>query len=148
MPPPTESAHPRTQIRSDRVLNRPGLLSAPIHTAGYPHWPKGKKGVRGETRWKYSLQTGVVYPDQYFFGASRIRIRPYLNGSGSFHCQAKKVRKLLIFTVLWLLYHFLSLIIDVNVLPSKSNKQKTREKKLFFVDILKATDEKEQDPDP
>jgi hypothetical protein len=46
MPPPTESAHPRTQIRSDRVLNRPGLLSAPIHTAGYP-LAKGEEGVGG-----------------------------------------------------------------------------------------------------
>jgi hypothetical protein len=69
MPPPTESAHPRIQIRSDRVLNRPGLLSAPIHTAGYP-LAKGEEGVRGETRWKYSLQTGVVYPDPYLFGPS------------------------------------------------------------------------------
>jgi hypothetical protein len=86
MPPPTESAHPRTQIRSDRVLNRPGLLSAPIHTAGYPHWPKGWKGVRGETRWKYSRQISVVCPDpdKYFFGPQdpglslfvRIRILP------------------------------------------------------------------------
>ncbi len=45
-------------------------------------------------------------------------------GSGSFYLQAKIVRKTLIPTVLWLLFDFLSLKNDVNVL-SKSNKQKT-----------------------
>jgi hypothetical protein len=44
-------------------------------------------------------------------------------GSGSFYHQAKIVRKTLIPTVLCLLYNFLSLKNDVNVL-SKSNKQK------------------------
>ncbi len=73
MPPPTESAHPRTQIRSDRVLNRPGLLSAPIHTAGYPHSPKGRKGVGGYQVEIFSRQTSAVCPDpdMYFFGPSR-----------------------------------------------------------------------------
>ena len=33
---PKWGAHPRTQIRSDRVLNRPGLLSGPIHGACSP----------------------------------------------------------------------------------------------------------------
>ncbi len=46
------------------------------------------------------------------------------SGSGSLYHQAKIVRKTLIYTVLWLLYDFLSLKNDVNV-TSKSNKQKT-----------------------
>ncbi len=61
----------------------------------------------------------------------------YGSGSGSFHQQAKKVRKTLIFTILRLLFDFLSMKTDVNV-PSKSKKQKN----LFFVGILSATDEK------
>jgi hypothetical protein len=48
---------------------------------------------------------------------------PYVSGSGSFHHQAKIVRKTLILTVLWLL----SLKNDVNG-PSKSYKQKNVEK--------------------
>ncbi len=44
-------------------------------------------------------------------------------GSGSFHHKAKIVRKILIPTVLWHLYDFLSLKNDLKV-PSKSNKQK------------------------
>ncbi len=50
------------------------------------------------------------------------------SGSGSFYHQAKIVRKTLMPTVLWLLYDYLSLKIDVNV-PSKSNQQKNLEKK-------------------
>ncbi len=52
-------------------------------------------------------------------------------GSGSFYHQAKKVRKTLIPTVLWLLLDFLSLKNDVNV-PSKSNKQKNCLKMLLL----------------
>ncbi len=37
-------------------------------------------------------------------------------------------------------YDFLSLKKDVNV-PSKSNKQKSFEKKIIFVDVLKVPDE-------
>jgi len=93
MPPPTESAHPRTQIRSDRVLNRPGLLSAPIHTAGYP-LAKGEEGGRGK-------QGGIIAckPVLYvririsIFWAFKIRICPYLYGSGPFHYKAKKSKK-------------------------------------------------------
>ncbi len=49
-----------------------------------------------------------------------------------FHKQAKKLRKTLISTVLWLLYDFLSLKNDVNV-PSKRNKHKNLEKKNYFL---------------
>jgi hypothetical protein len=45
------------------------------------------------------------------------------SGCGSFYHQAKIVRKIVIPTVLWLLYDFLSLKNDVNV-PSKTYKQK------------------------
>jgi hypothetical protein len=45
------------------------------------------------------------------------------SGSGSFHKQAKKWRKNLIYTVLWLLYDFLFLKNDVNV-PSERKKHK------------------------
>ncbi len=87
---------------------------------------------------KWSLIIDVD-PDPYIFGPpgsgsiiintdpalARIRIHHYLYGSGfgTFHHQAKIVWKTLIFTVLWLLYDFLSLKNDVN-LPSKSNQQK------------------------
>jgi hypothetical protein len=63
------------------------------------------------------------------FWASQIRIRHYLYGSGSFHQQAKKVRKILISTV----FLTLSLKNDVNV-PSKSNKQKNVD--IFFYFLL------------
>ncbi len=56
------------------------------------------------------------------FGSGSISQR-YGSGSGSFYHQAKNVRKILIPTVLWLLFDFLSLKNDANV-PSKSNKQK------------------------
>jgi hypothetical protein len=62
----------------------------------------------------------VVDPDPYVYGPP-----------GSYHQQAKKT------TILWLIFYFLSLKTDVN-LPSKSNKQKN----LYFVGILLATDEK------
>jgi hypothetical protein len=52
----------------------------------------------------------------------------------------KIVWKTLIPTVMWLLYGVFYLKNDVNV-TSKSNKQKTWRKKLFFVDVLKVTDE-------
>ncbi len=62
-------------------------------------------------------------------GASRIRIRHYLYGSGS-----------------WSFFFTLSLKTDENV-PSKSNNKKMW-KNVFFVGTLSATDEKKQDLDP
>ncbi len=56
---------------------------------------------------------------------------PLARGTGSFHHQAKIVRKNFISTLLWLLYDLLSLKNDVNV-PSKSNKQKKTGEKFFF----------------
>ncbi len=47
----------------------------------------------------------------------------YGSGSESFHHQAKIVRKIFIFNVLWIIYDFLSLKNDVNV-PVKSKKEK------------------------
>ncbi len=60
-------------------------------------------------------------------------------GSGFFYHQAKIVRQILIPTLLWLLFDFLSLKNDVNV-PSKSNKQKNFFK-LVFVGVLKVNNE-------
>jgi hypothetical protein len=62
-------------------------------------------------------------------------------GSGFFNQQAKKVRKTLIFTILMLLYDFLSIKTDINV-PSISKKQKTLEKNIFFVGFLSAIEGK------
>ncbi len=67
-----------------------------------------------------------------------IRIRMFF--TSRIH-QAKIVRKTLISTFLGRFYDFLSLKSDVNV-PSKSNKQKNLGKKIIFVGILKAADEK------
>ncbi len=104
---------------------------------------------RGPTRFRY------LYFSFYSVLGIRIRIRrireffgfldpdpdpSIFYGSGSILKQAKKVRKTLISNVLWLPYDFLYLKTDVNVL-STSNKQKLW-KYLFFVAILKATDEK------
>jgi hypothetical protein len=63
-----------------------------------------------------------------FLGFSDTHPDPLVRGTD----QAKKVRKTLIPTFLWLLYDFLSSKNDVNV-PSKSNDQK----KIIFVDVLK-----------
>jgi hypothetical protein len=60
-------------------------------------------------------------------------------GSGSSCHQAKIARKTLIPTVCDFFYDILCLKNDVNA-PLKSNKQKNFEK-LFFVDVLKVTDE-------
>ncbi len=65
----------------------------------------------------------------YVFGPPGSLIQMY--GFGSFYHQSKLVRKILIPTVLWLLYDFLSLKNDVNVV-SKSNMQDGN-KKLFFL---------------
>ncbi len=62
--------------------------------------------------------SSAVGLDPKFLGPG-IRIRHYLYGS--FHHQAKKVRKTLICTVLWLLYDFLLLKTNVNI-ASKSKK--------------------------
>jgi hypothetical protein len=59
----------------------------------------------------------------------------YGSGSGSFYHQAKIVRKSLISTALWLLYDFLLLKNDVNVVAKK------RRKKSFLVAILKVTED-------
>jgi hypothetical protein len=61
------------------------------------------------------------------------------SGSRSFYHQAKEVRKTSIPTGLTS-YVFLSLKNDVNV-PSKSNRQKKLDKKLFLITILKVTEE-------
>ncbi len=51
------------------------------------------------------------------------------------------------FTVLWLLYDFLSLINDINV-PSKSNKQRKRRNKIIFCEgHWHKEQDPEQDPD-
>ncbi len=54
-----------------------------------------------------------------------------VSGSGSFQQQAKKVRKTLISTILWLLFEILSIETDAHV-PSKCNKQKNCLKKPIF----------------
>ncbi len=79
-------------------------------------------------------ETRVVDPDTYVFWAFRIRIRHHLygSGSGSFHQQAKTVKKTLISNILLLLFNFLSLKTDVNV-PSKRNWQKKFVKNLFLL---------------
>ncbi len=73
-----------------------------------------------------------------------------VSGSGSviictdqiFPSSSKKGKKLVISAVLWLFTFFLSLKIDENVPSKKKKRKKPLEKKLFFVDIWKATDEK------
>jgi hypothetical protein len=69
--------------------------------------------------------------DLYVFGPPGSASEIYLYGSGSFHQQAKKRRKILISTVLRLLYDFLFLNSAVNVVPSKRNAPKNLEKKIF-----------------
>ncbi len=76
------------------------------------------------------------------FWTSWIRVRNYLyrsgsgfgsgSCSGSFHQQAKKLRKILNSAVLWLL----SWKTDINVLPLRNNQ------KTYFVGIMTVTDEK------
>ncbi len=65
----------------------------------------------------------------------------YGSRSGSFYHQAKIERKTLIPAALGLLFDFLSLKNDVNVLQKVGNVQKNILKKKFFVNILKANDE-------
>ncbi len=84
----------------------------------------------------------------------RIRIRRILMflsrpdpPPGFIYHQAKIVWKTFIFTVLWLLYDFLSLKNYVNV-PSKSNKQKNLRNKIFVCLCLQDHRRKWQDPDP
>ncbi len=67
--------------------------------------------------------------------------------SGSFYHQAKKVRKTLNHTVLWLLYDILSLKNYVNV-ASKSNKQKNIEQKMILSCHLEGHWQKYQDRHP
>ncbi len=98
----------------------------------------------------FSVYSGVADPDldpdlnpdssdPYIFGPPGSGSGPinqrYGSGSGSFYHQAKIVRKILIPTVLWLLFDFLSLKNDVNI-PSKSNKQKNFFLNLFCVGNL------------
>ena len=94
------------------------------------------------------VRSSVADPDPHVFGPPGSTSQRYGSGSGScsgfgsFYHQAKIVRKTLITTVLQLLFDFLSLknTGNVNVLPSKNNKQKTLIN--IFVGILKVTDEK------
>ena len=76
--------------------------------------------------------------DPHVFGTSgsgsRSTSQRYGSKSGSFYHQAKIVRKTLVSTFLWLLYHFFSLKNDLNV-PSKSNMRK----KLFSISFLLAS---------
>jgi hypothetical protein len=68
----------------------------------------------------------------------RLRIRNVFGPPGSFHHQAKIVRKTLIPAILWLLYDFLSLKSDVMYFQ-KVISQKFRRKKIIFFDFLKVT---------
>jgi hypothetical protein len=76
---------------------------------------------------------GLPDPDPSLF--VRIRIRIWILTSSS-----KKSKKILISTVLFLLYDFLSFKNYVNV-PSKSNKQRILEKNLFLLASWKPPDE-------
>jgi hypothetical protein len=58
-------------------------------------------------------------------------------GSGSFYHQAKKIRKTLIPTALWLLFDFFIFENDVRV-PSRRNNQKNLLKNYFFV-VMKSS---------
>ncbi len=79
-----------------------------------------KAELRIRIRSRIRMFLGLLEPDPE-------QLVGMMNGSvtvsGSFYHEAKKVRKTLIHTVLWLLYDFLSLKNYVNV-ASKSNKQK------------------------
>ncbi len=88
--------------------------------------------------------------DPYVYGLPGSRsisiIYLYGSGSGSFNQQAKKLRKPLIFTVLWLLYDFLFLKNDVKTF--KKNKQKIWKVKNYFCWRLEGHWQNEQDPEP
>ncbi len=80
-----------------------------------------------------AVHSSVADPDPsdpYVFGPPGSGSVSQMYRSGSFHHQAKIVRKTLIPTVLWFLFDFLSLKNYVNV-PSKSNKQKNCYKLVF-----------------
>ncbi len=86
---------------------------------------------------------------------SRSVTRRYGPWSGSFHPQAKIVKKRLISIPLWFLYDFLSLKNDVNLFQKVISKENWKEKD--FVDVLEVTDGKsrirswiglERDPNP
>jgi hypothetical protein len=70
----------------------------------------------------------VADPDPYVFRAPG-------TGSRYFYHKAKIVTKILIPTVLWLLYDFLWMMYDVNVL-SKSNKRENLGNKIVFCSLL------------
>jgi hypothetical protein len=73
-----------------------------------------------------------VDPELDVFGPAGSGSVIILYGSGSFHPQAKKVRKTLISTILLLIFVFLYVRTDVNV-PSKSNTQiNFGQKKIIF----------------
>jgi hypothetical protein len=82
-------------------------------------------------------------PDPYVLGPPGSGFVSQRYGSGSFHHQAKIVRKSFISTVLWLRYDLLSLKTDLNV----SSKKKNRKKNIFCW-CLEGRWRKEQDPEP
>jgi len=86
------------------------------------------------------LWTRIVY-----FWVSRIRHYFYGFGSGSFHQQAKKVRKTLISTIFLVLFNFYLLrLMYINTCTLKSNTYKQFEEIFFFFfwhTVLSATEE-------
>ncbi len=141
---PTEQAYTYRKIRFGGFVMFCSVVFANWTSSFRPVLQRGSNACCYRTphlssRWNHKMTNSFLqfgsqccwsgYRGSICFWTSRIRVHHHLyksgysSGSGSFHHQAKIVRKTLISTVLWLLNDFLSLKNVVNV-PSKCNKQK------------------------
>jgi|LakMenEpi03Aug12_release.lakeMendotaPanAssembly.Ray.scaffolds.fasta_scaffold2096937_1 hypothetical protein len=76
----------------------------------------------------------VYYGKKQCCGSESVfRVRRYLYGSGSFHHKANILREALIFTILRLLYDFLSLKNYVNVPSKVGSLKKNLDNKYFLL---------------
>ncbi len=112
------------------IISRTGAFHKEFDTDRKPHLLK-KALERCEAKGWIVRVRELDHGKQCWVTGSRSVSQRYV--SGSFYHQAKIVKIPLIPTVLWLLYDFLSLKNDVNVLYLQKNK--------FFVAVLKFTDE-------
>ncbi len=104
----------------DQKTERPPPTLHPSHLLSYPHRGHSPSLLECTFYLPTNQCSGFVS-----FWAFRIRISNYLNGFGSFHQQAKRLRKTLISTVMWLVHDLISLktVLNVPVVCYKRNKK-------------------------
>jgi hypothetical protein len=107
-------------IESPEALRFIQLILQPAHSTLAPTHRDTITSYKQRLIFFQILYSTILHQDLYVFGPPGFGSGIYLYGFGSFHQQGQKWRKTLMCPVLWILYDFLFLKNDVNVILKRN----------------------------